>query len=363
MCADLPNTSSVYADEGTAAHSLADMCLTDGTDAAAHLGKKIEVQSGAVFEVDEEMADAVQIFVDLVRGFGEDGYEIRSEVKLDLGHLWPGQFGTGDAVMFNPTLGDLHIADFKFGKNVVVEPEENPQLLSYLSGAAKLYHNHNVQTVSVHIVQPRTPGAPIQSWDTTVERLVAFEEEFRTAAENASRPDAHTVAGNHCTFCPASGFCPSLRELSLKIAQGEFGGGTLELPAVEKLNAQQLGKIMSEMSLVEAWCSAVREHALASALDGRMPDGFKLVAKRTHRRWIDEEKAAGGLRYLFELNDEDIYTRKLVSPAVAEKLVGKANAGSLDVLTTRPSGGATLAPLADKRKAIAINAADEFGGE
>jgi len=361
MCADVAESSSVYADEGTAAHELAALCLQDGEDAAVHVGKVINVGERH-FVVDDEMADAVQVFLDLVRSFVEDGYELRSEVTLDLGHLWPGQFGTGDAVLFHAEHADLQIADFKYGKGVVVEPEENPQLLSYLSGAARLYHNHNVQTVSAHIVQPRVPGAaPVKSWETTVERLADFESEFRTAAENASRPDAQMVSGNHCQFCPAAGFCPELRGASLKIAQAEFADDVIELPSVEKLTAKQLGAIMSEVALVEAWCSAVRDHALASALDGKTPDGFKLVAKRTHRRWIDEAKAAGALRTLYDLEDAALYTRKLVSPAQAEKLVGKANSKGLGVLTTSPSGGATLAPLSDKRKPISVDAADEFG--
>lgn len=361
LCADLPTVPSAYAEEGSAAHELAATCLEDGDDAAAHIGAVIPIGQRS-FTVDEEMAESVQVYLDLVRSYAEDGYELRSEVKLDLGHLWPGQFGTGDAVLFNEAIHDLQIVDFKYGKGIEVEPDENPQLLAYLSGAGRLFHNQRVDTVSVHIVQPRTPGPPIKSWETTVERLADFEFEFRTAAENASRPDAPLVAGNHCQFCPAAGVCPALRELSLKIAQAEFNGEQVELPSVEKLTPKQLGAIMNQIVLVEAWCSSVRDHALASALDGQVPDGFKVVAKRTNRRWIDEDKAAGALRTLYDLEDEALFIRKLVSPAIAEKLIGKAKAKGLDALTSRPPGGATLAPLSDKRKPLSVDAADEFGG-
>lgn len=361
LSADLPaKSSSVYAAEGTAAHELAADCLLDGDDAAAHLGRVIEVD-GKTFTVDEVMADAVQVFLDLVRSYAEDGYELRSEVRLDLSHLWPDQFGTGDAVLFNPNLHDLQVVDFKYGANVDVDVEENPQLLSYLSGAARLYHNHRVDTVAVHIVQPRTPGPAVKSWECTVERLADFESEFRKAADSASQPSAPLVSGDHCQFCPAAGACPELRDRSLKAARAEFEDGVIELPSVEKLSAKQLGAIMSEVLLIESWCSAVRDHALASALDGAIPDGFKLVAKRTHRRWIDDDKAAAALRTLYDVEDAALFTKKLVSPAVAEKLVGKASAKGLDILTTRPAGGATLAPLSDKRKPLSVDAASEFG--
>jgi len=361
LSADVTRVSSVYADEGTAAHTLIEACLREDADAASCIGDTITVRDGVTFDVDEEMANAAQIFLDLVRAYVEDGYELRSEVKLDLGHLWPGQFGTGDAVLFKEEIGDLQIVDFKYGRGVVVEPEENPQLLSYLSGAAKLYHNHQIQTVAVHIVQPRVPGPPVKSWDCSVERLAEFEWEFRHAVENAQQDNAPLVAGDHCQFCPASGFCPELRAASLKAAQAEFIDDIVVLPPPEKLTPVQLGKLMQEVSLVEAWCSAVRDHALASAMDGKIPTGFKLVAKRTIRRWIDDDKAAGALRSLYELDDKEIYVRKIVSPAQAEKLVGKASAKGLTALTTNPPGGATLAPLADKRRPISITPADEFG--
>lgn len=361
MTADLEKRSSVYADEGTAAHMLIEECLSHGHDANQYFGGTIKVREGVEFPVTDEMIEATQIFIDLVRGFVDDGYELRSEVKLDLGHLWPGQFGTGDAVLYKEETGDLQVADFKYGRGVVVEPEDNPQLLSYLSGAAKLYHNKAIETVALHIVQPRVPGGPVKTWDTTVERLADFEAEFRAAAEAASKPDAPLVAGDHCQFCPAAGFCPALHEESLGIARAEFSAdGGIELPSVEKLTPAELGKVMDRIALVEAWCSSVREHALAAALDGSIPDGWKLVAKKTNRRWIDETKAASALRSFYDLEDDALFVKKIISPAVAEKLVGKASAKGLDALVTRPPGGATLVPLADKRKPLSVDAALEF---
>jgi hypothetical protein len=41
--ADLPNTSSVYALEGTAAHELAAKALESGLPASAYIGQSIEV--------------------------------------------------------------------------------------------------------------------------------------------------------------------------------------------------------------------------------------------------------------------------------------------------------------------------------
>lgn len=53
--ASFPDTTSSYAEEGTAAHQLAEVCLNDGKNADEFLG---EVFNG--FEVLPEMAFAVQ---------------------------------------------------------------------------------------------------------------------------------------------------------------------------------------------------------------------------------------------------------------------------------------------------------------
>jgi len=59
---DQPDDSSVYADEGTAAHELMKWCLDGlGEDAHDHIGQKITVGERE-FEIDDDMADAVQLF-------------------------------------------------------------------------------------------------------------------------------------------------------------------------------------------------------------------------------------------------------------------------------------------------------------
>ena len=50
LSAGMPNTGSVYAEEGTAAHELAEKCLNLGHDAADHLGETI-VANGTGYEV------------------------------------------------------------------------------------------------------------------------------------------------------------------------------------------------------------------------------------------------------------------------------------------------------------------------
>ena len=65
--------SSFFAQEGTAAHALAEHCLVNSVDAASQIGQTFEG-----FKVGVEMSDHVQTYVDYVLQFtGEHMYEVR----------------------------------------------------------------------------------------------------------------------------------------------------------------------------------------------------------------------------------------------------------------------------------------------
>ena len=61
----LPKTASSYAEEGSDAHALAALCLTKNHNPGFYIGKKVD-HDGRKFTVTEEMADAVQDYVDAV---------------------------------------------------------------------------------------------------------------------------------------------------------------------------------------------------------------------------------------------------------------------------------------------------------
>ena len=130
-----PDTSSEFADEGTAAHELAAWCLEEGKDAAAYIGRLIDV-NGNAFEVDAEMATQVQKYVDLVRGLGG---ELMVEQRLPIGHITGEEDagGTADAVVVLPD--ELDIRDLKYGRGVKVDAEDNEQLQIYALSALDEY--------------------------------------------------------------------------------------------------------------------------------------------------------------------------------------------------------------------------------
>jgi Protein of unknown function (DUF2800) len=355
---------SVYASEGSAAHALAAECLNHNEDAVDYLGDKF-IADGVEFVVDESMVEGVQVYLDYVRSKILDGYVIHVEVKLDLGHLWPGQFGTGDAVLHNQAKGDLIVADLKFGRGVVVDVENNPQLLSYASGALQRYRDwsdapvarYDIRSMSIAVIQPRAGGEQVRVMNVPLDRLRSFEDEFRAAALRASAPDAALVPGSWCQFCAAAGICPALKDKAYAIARAEFGSP----PRPTELTLDELGNVLDAASMIEDWIEAVKREALRRALAGELPAGWKVVRKNTHRKWLDEAKAAAVLRTVYEVDEDRVYTRKIVSPAQAEKLLSKADRDGLASLIRRPPGDPTLAPEYDKREPLKVDVDVEFG--
>ena len=369
MSAGIAPRTSRYADEGTAAHILAAACLHDGREPADYVGKTIVVDK-TPWPVTEEMAVAVSQFTDLARVLKDDGYHLEYEVRLDLGHLHPGQFGTGDAVLYHPGRTHLVVIDLKYGAGVSVDPDDNPQLLSYASGAyRRIAPACQVHKLSLVIVQPRTPGEAIKKWNTTPERLAEFEGEFRVAVSRALNPTSPLIPGEHCRFCPAAPVCPALRNRALFIAQADFAELAADaepvplaaLPTPASLPPQHIATILDNAPLLEFWLGEVRDYALAQMQNGLAVPGWKVVRKNTHRKWVDEDKTEQILASLYDFPEEDIYTRKLKSPAQVEKLLLKADRDSIQPLITKPPGEPTIAPHADRRPAIE-SVQEQFAG-
>lgn len=391
MEADLPEQSSVYAAEGTAAHELCAHCLSNDIDAAAFLGSVIDIEGAnpgemfgnknpdgvTRFEVTDEMVDAVQTYLDAVRSlFGKakdrknPDIIVDVEQRLDMTHLHPEIFGTGDAVVYQKNTAWLHVLDFKYGKGVAVDPTENPQLMLYGAGAAQRYNNLPIKGITLHIVQPRTPGDPVRSWPTDLLTLMEFEQEIATAAgfcdvaAGDDNMDADTwakmylSAGEHCRFCKAAPTCPAYRQRATAIAVAEFADdGTIVLPEPSTLAPEQMADVLRDADLIGNWVKAVQEYAHKEAVAGRMPPGFKLVAKRANRRWKDDDEAKSALEML---GVDPFADPKLKSPAQVEKAVGKKQFGLFTEMVTQVSSGTNLVPVSDARPAVKAEGLLEF---
>ena len=353
MSEGIPETSSVYADEGTKAHEIAEQLL-----------RSKGVQTDAFDDVDAEMMEAVDLYVKTVRlDKTMLGGKIFIEQTFDLSSIRPGMFGTGDAVLL--TKDTLIVYDFKYGAGVPVEAAGNPQLKYYALGAL-LHHmskRSQIKTIEAVIVQPRCRHAdgPVRRVTYDPIDLLEFRAELAEAYDQTQEPDAPLVAGDHCRWCPAKAQCPALLQHTQALAKIEFASVADPTPPDPRLlTPEELAAVLEKADVVEDWIRAVRARTQDMLAGGAQVPGFKLVEKRPQRVWTDPDLAAEALQNVFGLSPDEVYTRKLVSPAQAEKTLTKEQREQLSELWVKRSSGPTLARESDKRPALPPSAVSDF---
>lgn len=366
------DNETIHAARGTAAHTVAEKCLRDGSDAIEHLGLVVKTKKFEI-EVDEELVNSAQVFIDYVRGrlakykaeTGRDDAVLVIEQKFSLNELGTpfDAGGTGDAVMYFPAWRLLEIADLKNGRGYVSE-KENMQLRSYATGALLANPQHEVDEVWSTIVQPRLPGhnpvrtEPIStgeliSWTAellgTMQKAKQAEVEFYQAGANSVLMDEWVdkwLKPGNCTFCKRDGNCPKQRAEALAVAGVWFEPDTGEAKIGNQpadMSPEKLAETLNLLDMLEGFVSAVRAYAHSQAENGVEIPGYQLVEKIGNRKWKDEDALAVSLLSPdVGLTEDEIYDRKLRSVAQLEKVLGAKRKGLIEHLWERPITGTNL---------------------
>ncbi len=338
---------SIFADEGSAAHELAELVLTQQTDCQSWVGKTL-IDNNAV-TVDQEMADYVQQYVDYVKSIdGRHEYE----QQVHFSDWVPEGFGTADALVLQDTT--LYVIDLKYGKGVPVSAFENTQGILYALGAMADYeYLHDIQKVVIVIVQPRMDI--ISEWVIDKAELLKWGEWLSQRAEAALADNAPRVPGEkQCQFCKAKPTCPELMRLTHDVIATDFDNID-QMANPDTLTNEQLKKALDVKKLIMSWFESVEQHAFDLLEKGEPFPGYKLVEGRSLRQWADEAVAE---QSLVELLTDDAYEKKLLSVAKAEKLLGKKRSGSITDLISKPRGKPVIVPESDKRPAMGSEAKD-----
>lgn len=348
-----PERPSPYAAEGTCAHWVLEQCLTHNRGAVDYINS-----THAGHTVTEEMAAAVQLALDVVRDMVEPNDVLFIEERFDLALLNPPArlAGTADVVIYKPAAGRLLVLDYKHGQGLAVEAQGNMQMRTYALGAiVALGDVHPVREVEAIILQPRAfhPSGFVRSECLEPFELFEWSADLFAAQARTLEPDAPLAAGDHCRFCQAAGTCPALASRALAVMEQDFD--VLDQPkaptAPEALTPHQIGRVLEMADAVEKWLGAVRSHATGMLERGEPLPGWKLVDKRATRKWSAEDAATAQLTAA--VGDKAFAPRKIITPAQAEKLVGKAAYREhFEALVSKESSGTTLAPAHDKRHAV-----------
>ena len=118
----------------------------------------------------------------------------------------------------------------------------------------------------------------------------------------------------------------------------------------DTLTDKELKVILDNAKLIKSWLDAVESHVFDKLNDGQDFDGYKLVEGRSTRAWLNEDTAAQVL-LKSGLEPDTLYTKKLISPAQAEKVL-KKDKTILSELISKSEGKPTLVQSCDKRAAL-----------
>ena len=347
LCEGYDDKGSNFAAEGTDAHALCEYKLR------AALGMEAKDPTEDLSWYDAEMEESANGYAAFVMELVEEAKKncsdpvVLIEQRLDYSRYVAEGFGTGDCVIIAD--GTLHIVDFKYGRGILVEAEDNPQMMLYALGALELFDClYDIDTVSMTIFQPRRgnvstytlPKADLYEWADTV---------LAPAAELAWSGEGEYHCGDWCQFCKAKADCRKRANANMELAKYEFKQPPL-------LTDEEVEEILGRIDELIAWASDIRDYALQAAIGGKHWTGYKLVEGRSNRKYTDERAVVAAVRAA----GYDPYEHKVLGVTAMTTMLGKKQFNDiLGGLVTKPQGKPTLVPDSDKRPAM-TNIINEF---
>lgn len=343
-----PQRSSPFAEEGTVAHAVAELTTLYWLGRISEDTYENEMQPHRASRYyNAEMQEGTLAYAKFVTARYEEAKksctdpELNLETRLDFSKYVPGGFGTGDCVIASEPV--LDVIDFKYGKGVRVDAENNSQMMLYALGALDLYDGlYDFKTVRLNIFQPRLSSEPCV-WETSVTDLLTWAATVVVpAAKLASEGKGEFRPGEDtCRFCRAKEACRASAEQNLKA----FDDGYDPL----LLSPDEAGAILEKAKDIKAWLADLESLVTRTLSSGQQVQGWKMVEGRSNRKIIDTDRAAKAL-IASGCEEALLYERSFVSLTQLEKTFGKKNVAEiLGDLITKPKGSPTLAPESDKR--------------
>lgn len=349
--AELPDTTSTASEEGTAAHELAEHKLKKKLGLLKPRTRKPKSKYDNA-EMDQYTDDYVTYVLETYKKAKKTSTaaEIILEHKVNFSHLVPDGFGTADCIIIAD--GTLTLIDLKYGKGILVDAYENPQLKIYALGALNdLGMLYDVERVKMVIFQPRRENLSV--FEQTVEQLNTWAKETLVPqAQLASKGEGQFKAGEWCTFCKIRTTCRARAENALELAKLEFK----DPPELTEEEITEALKIIPEL---KRYAEALLNYATEKALQGHNWPGFKVVEGRSIRKYTDEQAVISTCE---EAGITDIFQKKLLTITAMQKKLGKKQFDELlGELVHKPAGKPALVDASDPRPPLHIpTAAEEF---
>ncbi len=368
--------SSPFAMEGTVAHAVCELAAQYNFNEITKREFNSQVKKLRENEYfNEEMLKTAEFYAQYLyekaMRFEKKPYTTQ-EVKVDFSDYVPEGFGTCDSVMIG---GDtLCITDYKHGKGVQVSAEGNSQMRLYALGALKRYSflYPDITKVSMAIVQPRITE-DVSEECITVEELKAWGEEIKPLAQKAYSGTGDFQPGSWCRFCKGKAQCKAraenysaLEDFKDAVPVGKLQGSALTAYVLNGdtdgvLSDAEVADLLVRGAELVSWYNDLKEYALDAILSGKEIPGWKVVAGRSMRAFVDADKALETIKAA-GWDEAMLYERKPKTLAELEKMIGKKPfAEIVGDQIEKPMGKPTLVDQSDKREPYSSAAAD-FGG-
>jgi hypothetical protein len=393
-----------YAKEGTGAHAVLETSLAPATGeyaggepaitdprtfeggavspngfvyAAKSLARPLDRMPDDYVPITADMVSAVSVAAEYVAERLEamgPGTVLTTEKQYDMSWLDPDLGGTAD-VTLDQFLEELELVDYKHGKGVVVEVENddgspNEQVLTYLLAAAN-ETGYSHERYRMTILQPRArhSDGPTRSIAVTRQQLLDFRDRLKKGAELTRDPNAPLKAGSWCRWCKAAGPCLEQKKLATQQAMIDFADPLPdEIPV--PTTPEELAALLPYVPVFEAWLKSIEATAQRLAETGVTVPGHKLVHGKPGNRKISDPDALESALAAKGLDGSKIYEQKLRTPAAIEKLgkdykkviAAKGDDGE-PLYTFRPEGKVKLVHESDPREPIQPTAITDFEAE
>ena len=398
----IPNVSSVYAAEGTFAHSVCEYKVKKYLNERVKRPQSEEFYTEEIDQITDVYAEFVISVVEQMKANGCAPLVLVEE-RVDYSHIAPSGFGTADMLIVGKDEdgnGLLHVADFKTGQGVFVDANHNPQMMLYALGALHAYgYIYDIQTVRMTIVQPRLDN--ISTCEMPRTELEAWGESIRETAKMAYEGKGTQKPGDWCRFCRVKPTCRACAEEALALCREEFldldadepadpfppddespfddgddsndekesgpddltdeytpdrSVATFKQPGLIPLD--ELAGLLPTLNRIASWIDAVFAFVTAEAINhGAFIPGYKVVEGRSKRIFTDTKAV---VETAVQNGYTDLYKSQLISLTEFEKMMGKKRfAELLGKYVAKPPGKLALVPESDPRPAVDLETVDQ----
>lgn len=366
--------------QGTIKHHVIEQCLINDFDPYSFVG--MEINLGDLREDDEDMpdewaeynyefteddADSMMSALDEI-----DSYHLKNMVverRVDLSkYCGENQFGTldlGGLIDCGDGWYDMLVWDNKFGR-VPVDPVKNLQMMLYALG---LYDNIyskmdiRIRSVIIRVWQPLVRGGG-GKWETTIPKLLRFGRKVVGLAERALSKNPEANPGPvQCEYCIGAKLmkCRDYVEWNKEIIGAMLADGedidtlveTDEIPCL-KFNGVEVKLrtwILDNFAMLSKFVGRLEEQAFEDAYyRGDVPGKKLVIGSSSRRKFKNPERAAEVIAA--NIGKDKAYTRKPISPAQLEKIVGRKNMGEYDDMIDKGVKKMVLVNAHDSRDSV-----------